>query len=88
MSSPVVNLSAVEPLYKPHEEPNFHRVRSETPGEPARVVKGRRLSPITVANNLRSHVKQWWECDYAGASDTTRELLYHWFGRDHYGWPG
>jgi len=83
MSSPVVNLSAVEPLYKPHEEPNFHRVRSETPGEPARVVKGRRPSPITVANNLRSHVKQWRESDYAGASDTTRELLYHWFERDH-----
>ncbi len=27
------------------------------------------------------------QCDYAGASDTIRELLYHWFERDHYGWP-
>jgi len=83
MSSPIVNLSAIESLYKPFEEPNFHRIRSETPGEPAKVAKGRRPSPITIANNLRSFVKQWREADYAGASDTTRELLYHWFERDH-----
>jgi hypothetical protein len=46
-------------------------------------VKGRRPSSITVANNLRSFVKAWRKSEYAGASDTTRELLFHWFERDH-----
>ena len=41
------------------------------------------LPPSVIANNLRSFVKDWRETDYAGASDTTRELLYHWFERDH-----
>ena len=83
MSNMVINTAALEPLFAPHEEPNFHRVRAEKVGEPAKVVKGRRPSSITVANNLRSFVKAWRESDYAGASDTTRELLFHWFERDH-----
>ncbi len=83
MIEPVINLSAVEPLYAPHEEPRFHRVRAEKKGAPARVVRGRRPSPIVVANNLRGLLKTWREADYAGASDTTRELLYHWFERQH-----
>ncbi len=82
MSSPVINLAALEPLYAPHEEPNFHRVRSEK-GQPAKVVKGRRPSVIIIAQNLRTFLKAWRESDYAGASDTTRELLYHWFEQDH-----
>lgn len=83
MPSPVINLAALEPLYAPHEEPNRHRVRAARDGEPAVELKGRRPSPITIAQNLRSFVKQWRENDYAGASDTTRELLHHWFERDH-----
>ena len=83
MSGMVINTAALEPLFAPHEEPNFHRVRAEKSGEPAKVVKGRRPSSITVANNLRSFVKAWRESEYAGASDTTRELLFHWFERDH-----
>jgi len=83
MTSPIINPTALEPLFAPHEEPNFHRVRAEKPGDPAKVVKGRRPSSITVANNLRSFVKTWRESEYAGASDTTRELLFHWFERDH-----
>lgn len=83
MTSPTINPAALEPLYAPHEEPNFHRVRAEAPGQPAKVVKSRRPTSIAVANNLRSFVKDWRETDYAGASDTTRELLYHWFERDH-----
>jgi len=75
MSGMVINTAALEPLFAPHEEPNFHRVRAEKPGEPAKVVKGRRPSSITVENNLRSFVKAWRESEYAGASDTTRELL-------------
>lgn len=83
MTSLIINPAALEPLFAAHEEPNFHRVRAEKPGDPAKVVKGRRPSPITVANNLRSFVKAWRESDYAGASDTTRELLFHWFEREH-----
>ncbi len=82
MTNTVINPAALEPLYAPHEEPNCHRIRSEE-GKPAEIAKGRRASSITVANNLRSFVKAWRENDYAGASDTTRELLYHWFERDH-----
>ena len=83
MVNPIINPAALEPLFAPHEEPNFHRVRAEKAGEPAKVVKGRRPSSITVANTLRSFIKAWRESDYAGASDTTRELLFHWFERDH-----
>lgn len=84
--SPVINARALEPLFAPWEEPNAHRVRSETPGEGAKTVKGRRpspvLSPVNV-NSLRSAVRDWRETFYAGASDTTRELLNHWFERPH-----
>jgi len=83
MSTPIINPAALEPLFAPHEEPNFHRVRAEKQGEPAKVEKGRRPSSITIANNLRSFVKNWREADYTGASDTTRELLFHWFEQDH-----
>jgi type III restriction enzyme len=83
MVNPIINPAALEPLFAPHEEPNFHRVRAEKAGEPAKAVKGRRPSSIAVANTLRSFIKAWRESDYAGASDTTRELLFHWFERDH-----
>ena len=46
--------------------------------------RGRRPSPIVIAQNLRRFVKEWRETDYPGASDTTRELLHHWFARDHF----
>jgi len=83
MSSPIVNLSALEPLFAPHEEPTKHRVRAQREGEPAQIVSIRRPSPIAIANNLRRHVRDWRETDYPGASDTTRELLHQWFFRDH-----
>lgn len=79
MPSPIINLSALEPF----EMPSAHRIRAEREGEAARVVKGRRPSDIVIAQNLRRHVTEWRETDYAGASDTTRELFHHWFGRDH-----
>lgn len=82
MSEPVVNLAALESLFAPHEEPNRHRARGTGDG-PAEVRNGRRPSPIGIAQNLRRFVKEWRETDYPGASDTTRELLHHWFGRDH-----
>jgi type III restriction enzyme len=83
LPSPIINLSALEPLYLPHETPTHHRVRAKKEGEPAEKVKGRRPSEIQIAQNLRRYVTEWRETDYAGASDTTRELLHHWFGRDH-----
>jgi type III restriction enzyme len=82
LSEPIVNLAALEPLFAPHEEPNQHRARAQG-GQPAQVKKGRRPSKIAVAQTLRSNVKAWRETDYPGASDTSRELLHHWFGRDH-----
>jgi len=82
MSEPIINLAALEPLFAPHEEPNLHRARAQG-DQPAQTKKGRRPSKIAIAQSLRSHVKQWRETDYPGASDTTRELLHHWFGRDH-----
>ncbi|HDO35407.1 MAG TPA: restriction endonuclease subunit R, partial [Nitrospirae bacterium] len=63
--------------------PTHHRVRAKREGEPAETVKGRRPSDIIIAQNLRHYVSEWRDADYAGASDTTRELLHHWFERDH-----
>ncbi|MGA8185452.1 MAG: DEAD/DEAH box helicase family protein [Terriglobia bacterium] len=74
---------ALEPLFEPWEEPNLHRVKNPIPGAPALVRKKRRPSPITVVQNLRGEVRQWREAFYVGASDTTRELLGHWFDRPH-----
>ncbi len=82
MSASTVNLSALEPLFAPHEEPNLHRVRAHE-GQAAEAKKGRRPSPIIIAQNLRRFVREWRETDYPGASDTTRELLHHWFAREH-----
>ena len=82
MPDAALNFSALEPLFAPHEEPNLHRVRVKD-GHPAVAKRGRRPSPIVIAQNLRRFVKEWRETDYPGASDTTRELLHHWFARDH-----
>jgi type III restriction enzyme len=83
VSEHYVNIAALEPLYAPDQEPTTHRIRAEADGQPAKVVAGRRKTPIGVAQNLRSHVRMWRDTDYPGASDTTRELLHHWFQRDH-----
>lgn len=79
----IVNPSALEPLFAPWEEPIAHRVRGDKAGDPAKVVKNRRPSPITIVNNLRMAVREWREAFYVGASDTTRQLLTHWFERPH-----
>lgn len=78
-----INFAALEPLYKPWEEPNQHRTRAEKVGDPAVIQKGRAPSKITIVNNLRHELDQWRSHDYPGTSDTTRELLNHWFLRDH-----
>jgi type III restriction enzyme len=83
VSEAIVNPRALEPLFGPSDTPNQHRVRSKTSGAPAEVRNGRRPSPIIIAQNLRRAVSEWREAQYGGASDTTIELLHHWFHRDH-----
>jgi len=79
----VVNSAALEPLFAPWEEPVKHRVKADQPGQPAKVVNGRRPSQITIAQNLRGAVREWREGFYGGASETTMYLLNHWFNRSH-----
>ncbi len=83
MPEAIVNPKSLEPLFGPSDIPTHHRVRSKTKGAPAEVIKGRRPSPITIALGLRRAVSEWREAQYGGASDTTIELLQHWFLRDH-----
>lgn len=83
MTDQTINIAALEPLYSPWEEPNQHRLKAETPGGASRVAKGRRPSGINIANNLRYALNEWRANDYVGASATSRELLIHWFERDH-----
>jgi type III restriction enzyme len=77
-----IRADALEPLFAAWEEPNKHRVRAEN-GEGAVERKGRRPSGIAIAQNLRAMVKEWRDNFYFGASDTSRYLLNHWFGRTH-----
>lgn len=77
-----INAAALEPLFAPWEEPNRHRVRAEK-GLPPETKTYRRHSPIRMVGSLRAAVREWRELNYFGASDTTRELLAHWFERPH-----
>lgn len=83
MTGPIVNTAALERLYAPWEQPNAHRVRAQREGAPAEIKQGRRASTIAIVQNLRQAVAEWREAQYAGVSDTSRELLVHWFDRDH-----
>lgn len=83
MTDQSINLAALEPLYAPNEEPNRHRAPADTADGHAQVLNGRRPSSITIVNNLRHALDEWRRAYYAGASETSRELLYHWFARDH-----
>ena len=75
--------AALEPLFGPADVPNRHRVKAQKAGAPAEVIKGRRPSSIAIAQNLRQEMDDWRLADYAGASSTSRELLFHWFHQDH-----
>jgi len=75
--------AALEPLFGPSDVPNHHRTKAKKEGGPAELVKGRRPTPIGTAQNLRREVAEWRHGDYAGASDTSRDLLFHWFHQDH-----
>ena len=80
--TPVVNVAAHEPLFAPWEEPDKHRVRAKK-GFPPEIKTYRRFSPNRLVNPLRAAIKEWRELNYYGASDTTRDLLAHWFERPH-----
>lgn len=79
-----IRSDALEPLFEAWEEPNRHHVRAAS-GEGAVVQNQRRPSPINagMVQNLRAEVKGWRDNYYYGASDTSRQLLNHWFGRSH-----
>ncbi|MBW7909561.1 MAG: DEAD/DEAH box helicase family protein, partial [Kiritimatiellae bacterium] len=79
----VINTAALEPLFAPWEEPNKHRVRASTPGQPPETKTYRRRSPVKLVNPLREAVKEWGDLGYPGASGTTQQLLAHWFERPH-----
>ena len=83
MPKQAINIAALEPLYLPYEEPNAHRIRAKIEGAPAVRQKGRRPSSIIIAQNLRYAVSEWRKTGYPGCSETSRDLLYHWFHRDH-----
>jgi type III restriction enzyme len=78
----IIKSEALEPLFETWEEPNRHRVNASK-GEGSEIRQGRRPTNRIIVQNLRAEVKQWRENYYFQASDTTRQLLAHWFGRDH-----
>ena len=78
----ILDKSRIEPLFKPWEMPNTHRIKAD--GEDgASVAKGRRKSGINIVNNLRAELAEWRDAFYIGASDTSRHLLNYWFEREH-----
>ncbi len=79
--SDLISAAALEPLYPTWQEPDSHRIKADKSGDPAKVVQGRRPSPIIIAQNLRGLVRDWRDAFHAGASDTSRTLLNHWFER-------
>ena len=75
-------VDSMRPLFEPHDEPTRHRGRADVDGES--IVKPlRRPSPIAVVNRLRAAMKDWRNSSYAGVSETTFELLVHWFHNEH-----
>ncbi|BCW94666.1 MAG: type III restriction endonuclease subunit R [Fimbriimonadales bacterium] len=77
------NLSALQPLFRPWEEPNKHRVPNETPGGAAQTKPGRRPSKVPLVRAIRAEVDGWRLGGYAGVSETSRTLLQYWFHTEH-----
>jgi hypothetical protein len=78
----IIKPEALEPFFSSWEELEQHRVK-QADGEGAEIRRGRRPSGIIIAQNLRAAVKEWCDSFYFNVSDTTRQLLNHWFGRVH-----
>lgn len=80
----VKRLEAMSPLFDPQDEPNRHRARSSAAGDGgSKIVNRRRPSPLPIVNNLRAAMRSWRESSYSGVSETTFELLVHWFHNEH-----
>jgi len=77
------NASALEPLFKPWEEPTLHRLPNPQRGQPAVIAPGRRPSKVPLVRAIRAEVDSWRRADYPGASETSRTLLHHWFANEH-----
>lgn len=77
------NASALEPLFKPWEEPIRHRLPNSQPGQAAIIAPGRRPSKVPLVRAIRAEVDAWRRGGYAGVSDTSRTLLQHWFHNEH-----
>jgi len=77
------NISALEPLFKPWEEPTLHRLPNPQRGQPAIIAPGRRPSKVPLVRAIRAQVDAWRRADYPSASDTSRTLLHHWFYSEH-----
>ena len=79
------NAAALEPLFKPWEEPIWHRLSNPVPGGPAETHPGRRHSKCQLVRSIRAQVDGWRKGGYAGVSETSRTLLNFWFNTEQSG---
>lgn len=77
------NMAALEPLFKPWEEPLCHRLPNPMSGGPAIIRPGRRPSKCPLVRGIRAEVDGWRRGGYAGVSETSRTLLNYWFNTEH-----
>ncbi len=77
------NASALEPLFKPWEEPTRHRLPNPERGKPAIIAPGRRPSKVPLVRAIRAEVDLWRHGGYAGVSETSQTLLNYWFHSEH-----
>lgn len=77
------NVAALEPLFKPWEEPIRHRLPNPVKGAAAIIQPGRRPSKCPLVRGIRAEVDGWRRGGYAGVSETSRTLLNYWFNSEH-----
>lgn len=77
------NASALEPLFKPWEEPTQHRLPNPERGKAAIIAPGRRPSKAPLVRSIRAEVDNWRRSGYVGVSETSRTLLNYWFNTEH-----
>ena len=77
------NASALEPLFKPWEEPILHRLPNPLQGGPAIIQPGRRPSKCPLVRSIRAEVDGWRKGGHAGISETSRTLINFWFNTEH-----
>ncbi len=77
------NSAALEPLFKPWEEPIRHRLPNPVKGAAAIIQPGRRPSKVPLVRSIRAQVDGWRRGGYAGISQTSRYLLNYWFHNEH-----